>query len=72
MTRTRSEIGRSNRNRGAVAERAVVAWLRDNGFPHAERAVRTGYRTADRVSADHGDITGTPLLAWQVKDVVAF
>lgn len=72
MTRTPSEIGRSNRNRGAAAERAVVAWLRDNGFPHAERAVRTGYRTADRTSADHGDITGTPGIVWQVKDTLDF
>lgn len=61
--------GAANRTKGLVAERAVVAFLRDNGWPNAERAVRTGYRTAERTSVDPGDITGTPGLLWQVKDV---
>jgi hypothetical protein len=63
--------GRSNRRRGADAERAVVNWLRRNGWPGAERAIRTAYTTADRTVADPGDITGTPRLAWQVKDAAA-
>ena len=66
--RTRSQIGRANRRRGIDAERRVATWLRAHGWPGAERAVRTGYRTATRASADPGDITGTPGLAWQVKD----
>lgn len=64
-----STRGRANRRRGADAERAVCKWLRANGFPHAERAVRTGFTAADRSVADHGDITGTPGIVWQVKDV---
>ncbi|MCP2261069.1 hypothetical protein LX15_004789 [Streptoalloteichus tenebrarius] len=64
-----SARGRANRRRGADAERAVAAWLRGHGWPHAERAVRTGYRTATRTSADPGDITGTPGIVWQIKDV---
>jgi hypothetical protein len=71
-TKTASELGRSNRNRGATAERELVKWLRDNGWPGAERAVRTGYRTADRVSADPGDVTGTPGLVWQMKYTTRF
>lgn len=46
----------------------MCRYLRTNGFPHAERAVRTGFKAADRTSADPGDITGTPFLLWSVKD----
>lgn len=63
-----AQRGRANRDRGHRAERDVVRWLRDNGFPSAERAVRTGYRTASRVAADPGDITGTGPVLWSVKD----
>lgn len=68
MTRTPAQIGAANRRRGAQVERAVVTWLRDHGWPHAERAVRTGYTTASRTSTDPGDITGTPGIVWQVTD----
>jgi hypothetical protein len=61
--------GASNRRKGHQAERDVAAYLRNAGWPHAERAVRTGYRTADRTSPDTGDITGTPGVVWQVKAV---
>jgi hypothetical protein len=66
--RTRSQLGAMSRNKGARAERDLVAYLRQVGFGGAERAVRTGYRTAGRVSADPGDITGTPGIVWSVKD----
>ncbi|WP_017972504.1 hypothetical protein [Actinopolyspora halophila] len=66
--RTRSDIGRSNARRGKDAERRVANYLREHGFPHAERAVRTGYATDERTVADPGDLTGTPGLVWQVKD----
>lgn len=69
---TASARGRSNREKGAVAERQLVNWLRDNGWPGAERAVRTGYRTATRTSADPGDVTGTPGLVWQMKYTARF
>lgn len=54
---------------GKQTEQMAARWLRDNGFPHAERTVRTGYRTASRDVADAGDIDGTPGLAWQVKSL---
>lgn len=66
--KTPSQRGRANRNKGNQAERDLCRWLRINGLPHAERAVRTGFRTLDRTSADPGDITGTPLILWSVKD----
>lgn len=71
-TATASARGRANRNKGATAERDLVRWLRTNGWPGAERAVRTGYRTTTRTSADPGDVTGTPGLAWQVKNRADF
>jgi hypothetical protein len=71
-TATASARGRANRNKGATAERDLVRWLRDHGWPGAERYVRTGYRTATRTSADPGDVTGTPGLAWQVKNRADF
>lgn len=67
MTVEASRRGASSRRKGADAERAVVAYLRSHGWPHAERAVRTGYRTTAHTLPDPGDITGTPLVCWQVK-----
>lgn len=68
---TPSPRGTANRRRGHQAERDVARWLRANGYPHAERAVRAGFRTADRTTADPGDITGTPFMLWSVKDCAA-
>ncbi len=64
----RAKLGRANRRKGADAERAVAKWLRANGFPGAERAIRAAYVGSDRVIPDPGDLTGTPGLVWQVKD----
>lgn len=47
-------------DKGYAAEAAVVKFLRDNGFPHAERRVAGA-------SADRGDITGLPALCVEVK-----
>jgi hypothetical protein len=69
VTATAAERGRSNRRKGHDAERAVCRWLRDNGFPGAERSVRSGFTAHDRTVADAGDITGVPGLVFQVKDV---
>lgn len=60
-------MSRAEREKGLRAERDVVRYLR-TWWPHAERAVRTGYRTSTRDSADPGDISGTPGIAWQVTD----
>jgi hypothetical protein len=61
--------GSLSTNKGKVAERDLVRYLRTVGFATAERAVRTGYRVADRSSADPGDVTGTPGIIWSCKDV---
>lgn len=63
-----SKRGRANRRKGHQAERDLCRWLRSNGFPGAERAVRTGFTTVSRAVADPGDITGTPGVVWSVKD----
>jgi hypothetical protein len=67
-TKTPAAIGKANRDKGARAELAVVKWLRDNGWPGAERAIATGHRSRVRERADLGDITGTPGIAWQITD----
>lgn len=46
---------------GTKAETATVRYLRANGFPHAERAALSG-------RDDTGDVTGTPGLAWEVRN----
>jgi hypothetical protein len=68
MTRTSAQQGAANRAKGARAELLVVKWLRDNGWPGAERSISTGHRSTVRERADLGDITGTPGIAWQVTD----
>lgn len=52
----------ANRNRGANAERAVVAWLRDNGWPDARR-----YLAGD--GRQPGDVDAIPGVVIEVKDV---
>lgn len=47
--------------KGTAAETALVKYLRDHGFPNAERRALTG-------EFDQGDVTGTPCLAWEVKN----
>lgn len=69
--RTPSQQGAYSRRKGHAAERAVCAWLRENGFPGAERSVRAGFRTGGaggRSSADPGDIRDAGAI-WSVKDV---
>lgn len=51
--------GRSAREKGAQAERDLVAWLRDNGWPEAARC-------RDSLE-DRGDVSGLPGIAVQVK-----
>lgn len=45
---------------GTQAETAVVRYLRDHGWPGAERRALRG-------NQDAGDITGTPGVCWEVK-----
>jgi hypothetical protein len=65
--KTRSQLGKMSRDKGAQAERDLVKYLRTVGFGGAERAIRTGYRTTNRTYADPGDVTGTPGIVWSVK-----
>lgn len=55
-------IGAANRTRGANAERAVVRYLRANGFPGARR-----YLAGD--GRQPGDIDFHPDVCLEVKDV---
>jgi hypothetical protein len=48
------------RNKGTFAETTVVNYLRDNGFPHAERRSLKGAK-------DRGDVAGCPGLCFEVK-----
>jgi G:T-mismatch repair DNA endonuclease (very short patch repair protein) len=49
------------RAKGTAAETAVVRYLREHGFPHAERRALHG-------TADKGDITGAGQVVWEVKN----
>lgn len=48
------------KNIGTATETAVVRYLRENGFPNAERRALAG-------AVDLGDIVGTPGIVWEVK-----
>lgn len=48
------------KNKGTSAESMLVAYLRENGWPWAERRALAG-------SVDKGDISGCPALVWEVK-----
>lgn len=67
MTRTRKQAGAYARTKGAQAERDLAQFLRRWGWESAERVEKTGYRTAERVYADQGDVTGVPGVRFQVK-----
>jgi len=47
--------------KGTAAETAVVRYLKDHGFPHAERRALHG-------TADKGDITGCGPVVFEVKN----
>jgi hypothetical protein len=67
--RTRSQIGKANNAKGKKAERDLVRYLRENGWPDAIRIVRTGIKSGQRITRDEGDIGKTPGIAWQMKAV---
>lgn len=48
------------KQKGTAAESAVVSFLRDNGYPYAERLALQGGK-------DRGDITGIPGIVIEVK-----
>jgi hypothetical protein len=63
-----SARGRSNRVKGATAERDLAKWLRP-WYPDARRAVFNGWTSNGMSAADPGDIDGTsPDIWWSVKD----
>ena len=49
------------RAKGTAAETAVVKYLQEHGFPHAERRALHG-------TADKGDITGCGPVVFEVKN----
>lgn len=59
----------SNRRRGRDTEQAVAKWLRTHGFPHAERCVKTGWRTATGECPDPSDVVLAPGCIAQVKSL---
>lgn len=63
----RAARGRSASSRGKSYERQFAAWLREHGWPDADRAVVTGWKAAQRGQTDPGDIVGCPDLVWDVK-----
>jgi Holliday junction resolvase len=50
-----------SKQKGTAAETAVVRYLRENGFPYAERRALTG-------NYDQGDITGCGPIVFEVKN----
>jgi Holliday junction resolvase len=56
------------KQKGTSAETALVKYLQVNGFPLAERRALGGGGAGE----DLGDITGTPCLAWEVKNHKAY
>jgi hypothetical protein len=58
---TAADRGRANRRRGTVHERAVVAWLRAHGVPHAERTATGRAQTA-------GDVAGLPGVHLELRN----
>lgn len=51
----------ASKAKGSSFEREVVMYLRDNGFPFAERALAGA-------TDDIGDIIGTPNCVWECKN----
>ncbi len=49
------------KQKGTAAETAVAKYLRENGFPYAERRALTG-------TYDKGDITGCGPIVFEVKN----
>jgi len=50
-----------SKQKGTAAETAVVKYLKENGFPYAERRALTG-------TLDKGDITGCGPIVFEVKN----
>lgn len=67
VTRTRSQIGRASRDKGARFERAVTKAIQP-WFPDVRRSRDNGSAT----TSDTGDLADTgPGLWWSLKDVAA-
>ncbi len=60
MTTTASS--RASKRKGTSFESEVVAFLRENGYPNAERRAKTG-------SKDKGDVAGVPGVCFEAKAV---
>jgi hypothetical protein len=54
-------VANPNGRKGSAFETACIAYMRDHGFPYAERRVPTGAR-------DRGDLGGVPGLCLEFKN----
>lgn len=54
----------ASKRKGSAAERDLVTFLRNAGFPHAERRLAGS-------AQDRGDIAGVPGVVWEVKNHAA-
>lgn len=52
---------RAAKAKGAGAERGTVDWLKDNGFPYADRRLAGA-------TLDKGDISGIPGVTFEIKN----
>lgn len=59
----------TNRDKGNKFERDLARYFREHGVTDAERRVVTGFRTAQRVSADLGDLRDIPGICIQAKNM---
>ena len=53
----------ASKRKGTRAESEIVAYLQQNGFPHAERRALAG-------ANDKGDVSGVPGVCIEIKDCV--
>lgn len=51
--------------KGAKAENQVAEWLREHGYPDADRRIRNGRH-------DRGDIAGVPYMVVEVKNTASY
>jgi len=54
-----------NKAKGAKAENDVAGYLRDHGYPDADRRIRNGRN-------DRGDIGGVPYVVIEVKNTASY
>lgn len=64
---SRRDLGRAANRKGKDTEQAVARYMRENGWPQAQRRVRAGWNNHGRRHADQGDLDGIHPLTNQTK-----